>query len=492
MERTACVDIRALPLQLLLHRHPDWRDVPVVVVDKDKPQGIIQWANGPARASHILPGMRYATGLALASELHGAEVSPEEIAEAVDGITQRLWDFSPRIESHPDTAGVFWVDASGLGHIFPSLGIWADAMVDALREVGFEAVVAVGFSSFGSYAAARVTRENIVFRSPAHERAYLRDVPVEGMGLEPRLRDTLLRLGIDTMGRFIELPADGVRKRFGADAHRMHCLAHDAWNPIQASAIFEPAEETATLDWPEADTERLVAHIAHILPRVIARLGERNENLRIVRIAFTLEDGGSHTEEIGPATPTRDVQSILSLIRLRMERTKLSAGAEAITLSAEGTTLSEAQLDLFGETSRNMEEAQRAFAAIRADLGNDAVVRAEVREGHLPEACYRWVVMDGLAASAPQPVDLRPVVRRIYTPAQELPPTSRHAPDGWLVAGVQEGPVEEVIGPHIISGGWWRKEIMRTYHFARTRSGRWLWIYYDANRRRWFLQGEVQ
>ena len=35
-------------------------------------------------------------------------------------------------------------------------------------------------------------------------------------------------------------------------------------------------------------------------------------------------------------------------------------------------------------------------------------------------------------------------------------------------------------------------DISRAYYYVRTRSGRWLWIYHDDKRRRWFLQGEVQ
>ena len=42
MDRMACVSVPALPLQRLLTHHPDWRDHPVVVVDEDKPQGLIQ------------------------------------------------------------------------------------------------------------------------------------------------------------------------------------------------------------------------------------------------------------------------------------------------------------------------------------------------------------------------------------------------------------------------------------------------------------------
>jgi len=34
--------------------------------------------------------------------------------------------------------------------------------------------------------------------------------------------------------------------------------------------------------------------------------------------------------------------------------------------------------------------------------------------------------------------------------------------------------------------------VVRKYYYVRTRSNRWLWIYHDGLRRRWFLQGEVQ
>ena len=58
MDRMACIDLPAFPLQLLLHRRPEWREQPVAVVDSDRPQGKILWVNERARASRILPGMR--------------------------------------------------------------------------------------------------------------------------------------------------------------------------------------------------------------------------------------------------------------------------------------------------------------------------------------------------------------------------------------------------------------------------------------------------
>ena len=66
MDRMACIDLPAFPLQLLLRRHPEWREHPAAVVDADKPQGVILWVNEHARSMRIRPGMRYAAGLSLA------------------------------------------------------------------------------------------------------------------------------------------------------------------------------------------------------------------------------------------------------------------------------------------------------------------------------------------------------------------------------------------------------------------------------------------
>ena len=94
MARMACVDIPALPLQLLIRRHPDWIDHPVAVLEKDTLQGVILWVNERARRSGVLSGMPYATGLALASDLRGAEILPHETAEEVEAITKQLLNIS--------------------------------------------------------------------------------------------------------------------------------------------------------------------------------------------------------------------------------------------------------------------------------------------------------------------------------------------------------------------------------------------------------------
>ncbi|MCY3845341.1 MAG: hypothetical protein OXH69_17600, partial [Acidobacteria bacterium] len=180
--------------------------------------------------------------------------------------------------------------------------------------------------------------------------------------------------------------------------------------------------------------------------------------------------------------------------------------------------------------------ANRALARIRAEFGDGAVVRARLVEAHLPEARFAWEPFESARTTsasrsavrrpaksprsgrsprsvpsprsgrfprsvssprsvpAPAPADTacRPLVRRIHARPVPLPPRPRHEPDGWLLRGGVAGHVEDLAGPYLVSGGWWRAAVHREYYFARMRDGDVLWIYYDRLRRRWCWQGRVE
>src|SRR6186713_1022465 len=122
--RTACVDLPDFPLQLLLRAHPDWRRTPVAVVADDRPQAEVLWASTSARARGVLPGLRFAAALSLAPGLHAAPVLSERVTAEVAAVAERLRAFTPEVEPSREVPGVFWLDASGLSRLWPSLTAW--------------------------------------------------------------------------------------------------------------------------------------------------------------------------------------------------------------------------------------------------------------------------------------------------------------------------------------------------------------------------------
>ena len=499
MDQTACIDLPSFPLQLLLRKNPDWRLHPAAVVEADTPQGTILWINEKARAAGIRTGMRYAAGLSLAAGLRAAVVTQNDIDAEVAQLAELLRRFTPFVEPGHDEPGVFWLDAKGLERLFGSLSEWASSLHAELVRAGFVASLAVGFDRFALYAVAKERRKGsvpfpVIFNNPSDERAAAREVRLDRLSLPTSARDTLLKLGVTTVGHFVDLPLDGVGVRFGPEVRRLHRLASGALTqPLVPERPDVPAMRRLILDNPELDAARLVARIEEALGPMLNEIADKGRALAELQIAFRFERLGDHLESIQPAAPTLVPKVLLELIRLRLQAVRqLPDGVMEIALVARETPAVDKQRELFAvKKRRDLEAGARALARVKAALGDDAVVRAEPRDAHLPEDRFAWVPLTALTEAKPRPVDEPRLIRRLYTTPVPLPPRERHEPDGWLLRDLAQGPVVKVNGPYAISGWWWKKPVAREYHFAETKSGEQLWVYYAREKQRWYLQGHV-
>ena len=292
--RIACVDVVALPLQLLWHRHPDWKDEPMAVVDRDEPNGTIEWANKVARRQQVRPGMRYAEAVSLCRSLRAGTVKDEEVAQATDHLEEVLRDWSPFVEPADERTGIFWLDAAGMQKLHDSMQAWAEGLADALLEKeSFYVSIVVGFTRFGTWAAARASRGQTVFESPGDERETAQRVPLYRLNLSTSVCRDLEKLGVERLGEFLELPPGGLRRRFGPQVLELHRRARgDLQMPLQGSPDEGPIERRIELEEPATVTSRLVFAIKRALNPILAELADRET--RIARIGEQQRD--SHRE----------------------------------------------------------------------------------------------------------------------------------------------------------------------------------------------------
>jgi len=148
----------------------------------------------------------------------------------------------------------------------------------------------------------------------------------------------------------------------------------------------------------------------------------------------------------------------------------------------------------------------RAVARVRAELGDQAVVRAELQPGHLPEQTYQWQGVTELGVPSPvRPSDADdppPLVRRLLPHPRPLlngpPDVARTRGEQLLRAAAGPGGdssargASRTCGPHLVSGSWWTGEKRRAYHFVEAKGGRLLWVYYDEQKKHWYLHGTVE
>ena len=552
MDRRACADLPALALQLLLATHPGWRALPAAVVDADEPTGTLLWVNAAASRARLRPGMRYASALALEGRLRAGTVAPTTIAAAVADITTVLRSHTPHVEPSREDPGVFWLDASGLESLYTSVEAWAHAVARAVRAHGFEAHLVVGFTRFGTYALARTLggdahrdrgraatgsdvratcgigigrspRRVLLCESEEEERRLVREVVLDRLGIDPKLRDALSRLGVHTIGDFTRLPAQGIRRRFGEEASHLHRRARgEAWDPLVPLPPAPPRKCSLLLDDPVFDTGIVLFVVRRLLAELLRSLAACEQAVRTVTVTLhrsLRRDTPPVVLRVSAAEPTLVEAVLADLVRLRLEtelrREPAGASIVEVEVEVEAAAAGHEQLRLFHErTQRDLAAGGRAIARLRAELGEGSVVRAVLRQGHLPEANYAWEPIDKLVAPSPRLVLLKPLVRRVYERAIALPPKPfRERDDCWIaptagdqgrhqggsgnahgriVSGNAHGRVEHMTGPYIVSGGWWNREVHREYHYARTEDGEILWVYYDRRRRRWYLMGKVE
>ena len=495
----ACIEIPYLPLQLVLQRKPLWKNSPVIVLKQDRPTSPILWANREAQKRQIKPGMTYSTALSIDHKIHATTVSTEEINTKIDELLILLRQYSDRIEPNLESPGVFWLATKGLKTLHPCLKTWGNNIITELRAQDLEANIAIGFTRFATHALTRALRPGIlILKSSQQEQELLRRISIEHLQLSFRLTQILQRLGIRTIGQFLDLPPDEIRPRLGADAFKLYRWAKgDLDAPLQSQPEVITVSRTVDFDFPENSTQRLLFVLKKPIYELLKALESEYQKLETLNISIIFESKEKLETQVRPAEPTLDESQIIELVRLHFDTLKYSSGIHQVHLSVDIHPSVPEQLSLFSQHSqRDLKAGNRALARIRAEWGDAAVVKAVPREGHLPEAQFRWEPLGEL--QSPQISDTSeiiqpPLMRRLFIKPQcigDRVHTTRD--DSWLLHRNVKGVIIKLDGPYILKGGWWLKSIHREYNFATTQSGRLLWVYYDRKRKQWFLHGEVE
>lgn len=423
MDRLACISVPALALQVALRRFPPGYAEALALVAQDRPSSALVHLNRVARDRGLRIGMRYSEALTVVPDLRAVTVSEPELRLAREEIVALLARWSPAVETCPFDPDCFWLGTAGLERLLGDEVQWGTGVRRALELARYRCVVVIGSTRGGTYVGAKTRHRSAIFRSREAEDRVFQGAPATIFPVTVRQRRLLGLLGLRSLASVFQIPAEELTQRLGADLVRPFRLLQ-SWSTLPLQAQERPPEKVRSrrFDPPILDRQVLTRHLSLLLESVFSELRPRGRLLSEWKLVLTLESGQETEEVLRPASPTGEVPLALRLLALRLESCPLPEPVAGVVLTASDVPTPPGTGELFAPpVVRDLRRGGEALALIRAQWGNQAVVRPVLFDSHIPELSFGWEPIVRLSPPRPSPPVMAAAVRRILRDGSALP-----------------------------------------------------------------------
>lgn len=512
--RLACLLVPLFPLAARLRSEPDLASEAVAVVAGNGATARIVAATRRARRTGIQAGQTLSQARARLPRLLARNRDPLTEDAAQEALLEAAAAFSPRVED--DRPGRVFLDLEGLERHYPGTDGGADEerlghdLARAAEKVGLPVWVGIA----GAKLAARVAAEHgkgVTVVPTGEEADFLAPLPLELLAPEGDVMSTLGRWGMRSIGELARLPAPQVAGRLGRAGEELHRRAHGRDpHPLLPREPAPTLREGGHLEWPLLQLEPFLFVARAALDRLADRLATRGSGCRRLEITLELEPDGRDRRAIDLPAPTRDVKSLLTLVRLELEGEPPRAPVVGFTFSAHPDRSPEAQLSLFGPPALAPGKLAATLARLFALVGTEGVGSPRPRDRHRPE------LLRLVDFSPPPPPEVTPeapaadgrglLAVRVLRPAVPLevltgdtagdrrPRRLRSTATEEAREGARrlrlDGRVRVAAGPWRMEEGWWAEEpVARDYWDVELSDGALYRIFRDRISGEWWADG---
>jgi hypothetical protein len=255
----------------------------------------------------------------------------------------------------------------------------------AAEAVGLPARCGIAGSKLASRVAAELPKSPTIV-PPGGEAEFLAPLPLMRLSPELEAATMLARWGLTSIGDLARLPESEVATRLGELGRDLHYAARgiDA-RPLMPRLMPPEFREGMELEWPLVALEPFLFIASAALDRLAQRMEMQGFACRRLELTMTLEPDGYHARAVDLPAPTRDVKTMLTLLRLELEKNPPNAPVCGFSIVAHPDRPRRTQLSLFGPSALSPEKLATAIARLVSLLGEGRVGMPVSVDGHLPE-----------------------------------------------------------------------------------------------------------
>jgi protein ImuB len=507
--RIACLLVPLFPLAARLRSEPELAREALIAVEGNGNATRVVAATRPARAAGVRPGLTLVQARALCPKLVVRSRDGECERAAQEALLEVAEGFSPRVEDAGE--GLAYLDIDGVERLYPvpspELALGRSLMGTA-AAAALPARVGIASSKLAARAAAGLPEPPVIVPA-GEEAAFLAPLPLHRLDPEVEIAATLERWGVRSVGDFARLSPSRIASRLGRTGRELHAIARGIdprpLIPREPSPVFH---EGMSFEWPLVSLEPFLFVGRAALDRLCQRLETRGFACTRLGLELRLEPDGHQSRSIDLPAPTRDVKTLLTLVRLDLEARPPGAPVAGLTFLAYPDRPREAQLSLYGPAALSPDKLATTLARLFALLGPDRVGSPRPVNGHRPES---FALADFSPPPPPQvrrePHTSRGLLTvRVLRPAVEievltaggesveavpLMPMEIRTPGSVVAKRPRvEGTVKVASGPWGLEEGWWADEPTGRDYWDVELAGRGLYrIYRERTTGVWYADG---
>jgi DNA polymerase-4 len=381
------VDLDAFFVEVCRQRHPQLRDIELLVVGGRRDQrGVVQSASYGARRFGIHAGMPIAQAVRLcpqATFFQGSFPDYRDASRAVRGV---LAQFSPTVVmASLDEA---YLDFGGTERLFPvSLLPVAEQLRDTVRsQTGLDCSIGIGPNRMIAKLASDAAKPRGLTEVRAGwEEGFLAGLALRAMpGVGPKTADRWAELGLVDVWQVQQMDEAALERLIGADARALKRRAHGyGGTTLEADRLPRSVSRETTLSRDVRDPVQLEATLSLLTARVAGQLRDEHLVARTVALKLRHDDFRTvtrrHTFEIATDLDAELFGAARELVRAAFAEVRgRNRGVRLIGVAATNLGVA-AEADLFESPGRRrLRDLSAAVDQLREKYGFAAVTPGSV------------------------------------------------------------------------------------------------------------------
>lgn len=389
------------------------------------------------------------------------------------------------------------IDSSGCSHLLGGEEMYLETILSKLKESGYNCRGAISDTIGTSWAISRLGRKLPIIQSGQQYNALL-NLPPMALRLEQSIVERLHKLGFDKIGKFIQLPASMLRRRFGSGMLRRLGQALGTEEETLMPVILKaPYEERLYCLEPIRTKPAIEIAIEKLLEALCARLQKEGLGIRSAMLKGFRMDGKLTEITIGTNQPTHNIKHLAKLFELKIDQIEPALGIELFILTATKTepALIHQEKLWSGKPGLADKNLAQLLDRLSGKIGPQAIRRYLPQAHYWPERSIRPAVSLEEKTEVkwqktnPRPMEMlhKPATIQVSAPIPDYPPMNFRYKNELHT-------VTKADGPERIEQEWWMAQgEHRDYYILEDEKGRRYWVFrsghYNQEHSAWFLHG---